>query len=389
MQVLKAAGAKGAWVLRLLLWAGAIGVCRPALAHEKWFHSGQACPTCWCTLAEWRPIAAIAAVAAATLAAAFVWRRRRRRDLLPGPRDLGATPDARAAFYGWVPGLLAAHLAVPLLVCGLTGALFSPNNPLVGAWRPALGFLQIACAVALFYGAATRAAAVVLAATWLAGIGACGAEAMLENAHYLGFAAFFFCAGRGPHAVDRALFPCLEPPPRLARWAMPSLRLGVGISLGAVAFTEKLANPALAASFLRQHPLNFTPLLHMPMCDATFALCAGAVELLIGCWLVAGLFPRAVLLLAWVPFNLTLTFFQWHELAGHLPFYGALAALLVWTPAADDQVLWMRGVTAPAADETGFLRQAGAGSPEEPEADREAAAEKRFCNAKILMRLAA
>jgi hypothetical protein len=162
----------------------------------------------------------------------------------------------------------------------------------------------------------------------------------------------------------------------------------MGVSLAAVAFTEKLANPALAASFLRQHPLNFTPLLHMPMCDATFALCAGAVELLIGCWLVLGLFPRSVLLMAWVPFNLTLTFFRWHELAGHLPFYGALAALMVWTPAADDQVLWMRGVTAPAADETGFL-SAGTRKGNEEEEEEMNAAERRFENARILMRLAA
>jgi hypothetical protein len=65
---------------------------------------------------------------------------------------------------------------------------------------------------------------------------------MLENAHYLGFAAFFVLAGRGPYAIDRLLFPALEPSTQLAGWAMPSLRIGLGLGLAVVAFTEKLAS---------------------------------------------------------------------------------------------------------------------------------------------------
>ena len=109
-----------------------------------------------------------------------------------------------------------------------------------------------------------------------------------------------------------------------------------------VAFTEKLANPALAQSFLQQHPLNFTGALGIPMSDATFALCAGSVELLVGLFILFGLFPRLIILVAWLPFNLTLTIFDWVELIGHLPFYGALAVLLIWTP--EESELWLRGV---------------------------------------------
>jgi uncharacterized membrane protein YphA (DoxX/SURF4 family) len=116
----------------------------------------------------------------------------------------------------------------------------------------------------------------------------------------------------------------------------------VGISLVTVAFTEKLANPGLAQSFLQQHPLNFTAALGMPMSDATFALCAGSVELLVGLFILFGLFPRLIILVAWLPFNLTLTIFDWVELIGHLPFYGALAVLLIWTPEESD--LWIKGL---------------------------------------------
>ena len=152
---------------------------------------------------------------------------------------------------------------------------------------------------------------------------------MLENLHYLGFAWFFFLSGRGPYAVDRLLFPRLEPPPHLVKLALPALRVAVGLSLAMVAFTEKLANPDLGRAFLQEYPLNFTPYLGVPLSDDTFILCAGATELLIGLFLVFGLFPRAIIGTAWFVINVTLTVFLWTELLGHLPLYGALGILLI------------------------------------------------------------
>jgi hypothetical protein len=57
-----------------------------------------------------------------------------------------------------------------------------------------------------------------------------------------------------------------------------------------------------------------------------------------------GLFPRTILVVAWIPFTMSLTIFQWREVVGHLPFYGALAILLIWTPSQDDARLWVKGV---------------------------------------------
>jgi uncharacterized membrane protein YphA (DoxX/SURF4 family) len=111
-----------------------------------------------------------------------------------------------------------------------------------------------------------------------------------------------------------------------------------------LAFTEKLANLPLAEAFLRQHQVNFTAALGIPMSDRTFALCAGSVELLVGLLVMSGAFLRPVILVAWLPFNASLMVFGWPELVGHLPFYAALGVLLVYTGTAEDRALFARAV---------------------------------------------
>jgi uncharacterized membrane protein YphA (DoxX/SURF4 family) len=319
-----------------------------AQGHEKWFHDSAGQPTCWCALGTARPLIAIAVVLVLTLIGFVGWRWRGKRDLIPGPRQFGSTAAGRSTFYAAVPALVAVHLAVPLLAMGMTGKLLSPNNVLTGSSRYLLGLAEIACAVAFFYGVLTRLAAVALLLIWLVGFPLAGWEPMAENFHYVGFAAFFYFCGRGPYAVDRLMFPRLEPPVHLLKYGLPCLRVAVGLGLAFVAFTEKLANPALAAAFLQEHALNFTARLHIPMCDATFALCCGAVELLVGLWIALGIFPRTIILIAFIPFNMSLTIFHGVELIGHLPFYGALALLVLWTPDVEEENIWTRALGAMA-----------------------------------------
>ena len=268
-----------------LLWPA------PLLAHEKWFHDARPYPTAWIEAIRFPGIVGVVLALAAIAGLAFVWRARGARDLIPGPQILGATPDGRERFYALVPLILGIHIGLPLIVLGIRGELFSPNNQIPGAWLYWMGVAEIGIGLCFLYGGLARLAGASLALLWLAGAGLFGLEAMLENAHALGFALFFFFAGRGPYAVDRLLFPALEPAPHLVRRAMPMLRICTALGLVVVAFTEKLANPALVEAFLQQHPLNFTSWMGIPMSDRLFALCAGTTELVIGLALVLGLFP--------------------------------------------------------------------------------------------------
>jgi uncharacterized membrane protein YphA (DoxX/SURF4 family) len=329
-----------------LVAAGMLLGPNSAHAHEKWFFDAGPYQTRWDKALQFPGLAGVIAALAVTTLAGLAWRARRGRDLIPGPQLLGATEAGRAQFYALVPLLLGIHIAVPLLILALRGELFSPNNRLAGAWIYWLGVVQIGISLSFLYGGLTRLAGVALGVLWLRGIGVFGLEPMLENLHYLGFAAFFFLTGRGPFAVDRLLFPALEPAPRLARHAMPSLRVATGLGLVVVAFTEKLANPALALAFLERYPLNFTAWMGLPMSDELFIVCAGATELTLGLCLAFGFFPRTVIATAWLFINMTLTVFDWIELVGHLPLYGVMAVLLIWTPSEEDRRLWAKGVIA-------------------------------------------
>lgn len=313
-------------------------------AHEKWFFDAGPFPTRWETALTLPAGAAIAAAVVATIAAWLVWRARGSRDLIPGPQILGADETGRARFYALVPFIVGIHVGLPLIVLGIHGALFSPSNVLRGAALYGFGVAQIGIGVSLLYGALTRLAGLALAGVWLAGALVMGLEPMLESMHMLGFAAFFFMTGRGPYAVDRLLFPALEPSAGLAKCAMTVVRVATGASLVMIALTEKLANQPLAVAFLEKYPLNFTRWLGLPLSDHIFAVCAGGVELLIGLWLMLGLFPRVIIVTAWLFINMTLTVFNWLELLGHLPIYGVMSVLLIWTPDPEDQRLWVRGV---------------------------------------------
>jgi uncharacterized membrane protein YphA (DoxX/SURF4 family) len=125
---------------------------------------------------------------------------------------------------------------------------------------------------------------------------------------------------------------------------VPALRAGLGLGFIAVAFSEKFANLPLAQAFLERYPLNFTGALGVPLSDEVFILCAGTVELMLGLFILSGVFVREIVLLALVPVNLTLTVFNWNELIGHLPIYGALALLLIWEPGRKNLRLWIEGL---------------------------------------------
>ena len=324
------------------------------LLHERWFVDSSAYPLAWTSVTRPGALVAVGGAVLLLAFAALVWRRTGRRPIVPGPFRLGADADSLAVLYGTIPLVLALHLSVTLFVSGVTLHLFAPNLALgepgavpIGSIGGAVAALaQIGIGLALFYGALTRIAALFLVLLWLAGALWFGPVLLLEHAIVPGIALTLYVTGRGPFAVDALLNPRLGLPRlRFLPHALTPLRIGTGVSLVTLAFTEKLWNLPLGLAFLERYPVNFLPAWGIPVSDETFLLAAGAVELLAGLLLIANVYVRVGILVLWLPFNLTLAAFGWIELVGHLPIYGAMAVLALWgRGSADDLRALQRGL---------------------------------------------
>ncbi len=300
--------------------------------HERWFTNESLFPVQWGTWSSSSSLVPVAVAVGITLVATAIYRAQGRRSVVPGPVALGMPWDNYVRLLTWVPLVIGVHMGVTLLVSGVSRQLFIPNLELpVNLLGGVLGMVEIAIALSFIYGALARPAAAALGILWLVGMLVFGPLRLIEHAEIPGIAFFLFATGRGPLAFDMALDRLNKPVSSLIPYAVPVLRIALGIGLTIVAFTEKIWNIPMGLAFLADHHFNFFPYIGMPVIDDTkFLLLAGAVELLVGLMLIAGTYVRLIIIVTLIPFNLTLPFLGWRELVGHLPTYGILALLLLW-----------------------------------------------------------
>ena len=301
------------------------------ILHERWFVSRQH-PVDFSNLLTAQTAVPLTIALAATGVAILAWRARGRRDIMPGPLQLGMDWENYQRLLSWMPLVFGLHTAVPLLVAGVQLQLFVPNLALpYHVLGGVIALAEIVIALSFLYGAATRVGAALLALIWLLGALWFGPLLLLEHALFLGVAFFMFAMGRGPAALDMTLKRLHRPIERLVPHAVPVLRVLTGIGIVTLAFTEKLWNVPMGVEFLERYPLNFFPAIGFAgISNADFILIAGTVELTFGLLLISGAFVRLMTLILWVPFNLTLPFLGWRELVGHLPIYGIMALLVIW-----------------------------------------------------------
>lgn len=312
-------------LLALVLGAG------PAAAHARWF-AEEATGGDWAFFFSPLPLALTAAVVAVSV----VWRLVSRR--LPRPELRVLEPLGRLVPF--IPRLLAIHMGVSLLAFSVTGAFLTPSLPLDDVpGGDFAGVVQAAAGIWLITGIRLRAAALAVVLLGPPALLAAGPVALLETADTLAVALFLAIV-----PPSDATFGRVEVSPLRLRWALFLLRFFVAVALVTLAFSEKFTNPELARNLLEVHPeLNLFALVGLPVSDELFIVVAGTVELLFGLLVLSGALPQLVVLVALVPFNLTLFIFGTTEVIGHLPVYGVFLALLVYgsNRTTADAVRWL------------------------------------------------
>lgn len=322
------------WYLTCLLGVGlALAVPPVALAHEKWFVDAGRYPLRWELVFSW-PVAIALGVAGLALGALVLLKRLVRDPYWPNPVWLRPVNSSVQAVVG-------IQTAISLVYMTVNSWLLAPTLSVHGHWWSyTLLVVQLFVAFTFVTGWLTRVGGGVLIGLVLIAFVLFPADRAAEQLLFVGIGAFFLIQGRG------LFMPTGELASRLARYwsryspvALPVMRVFTGISILWLAFSEKLLDPQLAVAFLQSRPeFNFMRLLGFNwFSDELFVYSAAAVEATVGVLLIAGVLPRIVILLMWVPFNIAIPLLPPEELLGHLPILAVMYAVFLGEPAVEEE----------------------------------------------------
>ncbi|MCA9348936.1 hypothetical protein KC878_02200 [Candidatus Saccharibacteria bacterium] len=239
--------------------------------------------------------------------------------------------DARfKPIRNYVPTVVRLSTAGFLLVNFINGYLLAPNVTADHSYIAGLiGYLFLTSAIILILGLYTDLAAYLLATGWLLVFFKTSPVDVLEHFEYIAIAGYLLFRGPGRYSLDRYLkIPGKYSLNKKLRYASLNFyRVGIGIGLVVLAFSEKLANLTLAQGFLDEHHWNL--LAQAGATDRNFILIAGTIELILGLALILNFASRLVVLVILGTMILTAAVLGVNEVYGHLFAVGLVVAILV------------------------------------------------------------
>lgn len=305
------------WPLAALAFASAAA---PALAHEKWYVDHRGVEFTRSVFSYVSPVFAAAIIVLA--AAAFlgvVWLDRR-FDGSAAARWL----DLKLVSYKFNPRtVLGVAIGVSLMGAGLQGTLFSPSLVLGGdPWSIALAMTQIALgSLFLFLEPAYSELGFLLVLLFLAGLPVVPFWDLMEELFMLGAGLFFLTTPSERTAWKPLLMPDTQ------RLGYQAFRIIVGLNF-LVLSGVKWLHPEFAISLVGEYHINF--LSAFGASDAHFVFIAAVVETVVAlCILLRAAF-RPAATIGLLLFLISIYFFGFKELLGHLPVKAALFLFLVY-----------------------------------------------------------
>jgi uncharacterized membrane protein YphA (DoxX/SURF4 family) len=215
------------------------------------------------------------------------------------------------------------------LIAGTHEYLFSPNLTVVAGVPFALIAAEMAIGLAFLLGIGTRISAIVLGLIWISSFYFTGWVTALENIWVLSTAAFIAVMGNDYFSLIGSSMLKTKLAPFKA-YGLSMLRIGTGVALVVLGFSEKILTPEFGLNFLMQHDWNFLQLIGLNYSDYLFVLSAGLVEILFGLVFILGILTRLNALVATIVFTIPLFILGPIELAGHLPHFAAIILLLLF-----------------------------------------------------------
>lgn len=160
-----------------------------------------------------------------------------------------------------------------------------------------LQYVQVVIGLMYIFNIKPRLASVGLMLFCLNLIFSIGFVVFLENILLFSLAIYFFIANS---KEDSKVF-------HLKKHAVEIVRVGTGISLITLAFTEKLLYPELSLNFLEVHNWNFMQSMFPWFTDNLFVLSTGFAEMIFGILFIFGYITRVTTVLIAIFFGLSVT----------------------------------------------------------------------------------
>jgi uncharacterized membrane protein YphA (DoxX/SURF4 family) len=290
-----------------------------AMAHVKWFAKSQV------IVPEYRlgdPMVFGAIIGAVLLMFLGIYLEKK----LSVPRRLDSLVKKLA------PGVLSIAsigFGLAFIIFALKGFVFAPNLPATGFIGTVMLCIEFIAGVLMLLGFYERIGGVLVLVLFMLGINQYGGIEMLDTLEMLGFAFYVIIIGRPKWKMrDWNFIKNLSH--KLHDYGLPILRVGTGLNLIVLGFTEKILSPSLTENFLSHYSWNFMQSLGFHnFTNYYFGFYAGVVEVLFGVFFVLGLVTRTTTIALAVFLATTLYLLGPIELIGHLPHFSIAIVLLV------------------------------------------------------------
>jgi uncharacterized membrane protein YphA (DoxX/SURF4 family) len=233
----------------------------------------------------------------------------------------------------WAPYVISISsigFGLSFLIFSYNGFIFAPNLTANGPLALLLIIIQTLAGIMILAGYYERIGGFLLVILFILGIKEYGFMEMMDTFEMLGFSLFAMIVGRPKwRIIDTEIFK--EYTHRIHSYGLPLLRIGTGLNLFILGFSEKIMSPSLTENFLSQYHWNFMHNIGFTwFTDYWFAFSAGVAEALFGLFLILGLVTRTTIIALAIFLLSTLIMLGPVELIGHLPHFSIAIVLLLF-----------------------------------------------------------
>lgn len=294
----------------------------PALvsAHVKWFAEPTVEGIRAYSISDWQVVLSIFIAFGLVLAGIYLDKK------LSVSQWFGRVMER---FAPSVLSLASVGFGLAFIIFSYNGFIFAPNLQAEGLAGNVLLLMQAIAGLMILLGLYERIGGFVIIFLFVIAVSEYGFMEMMDTLEMLGFALYAIIVGRPKWKLaDSMVLGRLTH--HIHEYGLPILRVGTGLNLMILAFSEKILAPELTADFLSRYDWNFMQTLGFEwFTNYWFAYAAGVVEFLFGLFFLFGLVTRLTTVVLAGFLVTTLALLGPVELIGHLPHFSIAVVLLL------------------------------------------------------------